>query len=31
VSPKSYTFLMELQGPDGKWMTLMKSTSTKVK
>ncbi len=30
VSPKSYTFRMEFQGPDGKWMPAMESTNTKV-
>jgi uncharacterized protein DUF1579 len=31
VSPTSYTFKMELQGADGKWMPAMESTLTKVK
>jgi uncharacterized protein DUF1579 len=31
LSPTSYTFLMEIQGPDGKWMPLMESKSTKAK
>jgi hypothetical protein len=31
LSPKSYTFTMELQGPDGKWAPMMQSTLTKVK
>lgn len=31
VSPTSYTFLMELQGPDGKWMPMMESKNTKAK
>lgn len=31
VSPTSYTFLMELQGPDGKWMPVIESKHTKVK
>jgi len=31
VSPTSYTFTMEMQGPDGKWMPLMESKNTKVK
>jgi hypothetical protein len=30
VSPKSYTFRMEFQGPDGKWVPAMESTNTKV-
>jgi hypothetical protein len=30
VSPTSYTFTMEAQGPDGKWMTMMESKNTKV-
>ena len=30
VSPKSYTFRMEFQGPDGKWMPAMETTNTKV-
>jgi hypothetical protein len=29
-SPTSYTFRMEFQGPDGKWMTAMQSRNTKV-
>jgi hypothetical protein len=29
LSPTSYTFTMELQGPDGKWAPLMESKSTK--
>jgi Protein of unknown function (DUF1579) len=29
LSPKSYSFRMEFQGPDGKWMPAMESTSTK--
>ena len=31
LSPKSYSFTMEIQGPDGKWVPAMKSTNTKVK
>ena len=31
VSPTEYTFKMEMQGADGKWMPLMESTSKKVK
>ena len=31
VSPTSQTFLMEMQGADGKWMPLMESKGTKVK
>jgi hypothetical protein len=30
VPPKSYTFRMEFQGPDGKWVPAMESTNTKV-
>ena len=30
VSPKEQTFLMELQGADGKWAPLMESKATKV-
>ena len=29
LSPKSYTFRMEAQGPDGKWMPMMESKNTK--
>jgi hypothetical protein len=29
LSPTSYTFKMEIQGPDGKWMPMMESKSTK--
>jgi Protein of unknown function (DUF1579) len=29
-SPTAYTFRMEIQGPDGKWMPMMQSRSTKV-
>ena len=31
LSPSAYTFTMEMQGPDGKWIPLMESKSTKVK
>jgi hypothetical protein len=31
VSPTAYTFVMEIQGADGKWMTLMESKQTKTK
>jgi hypothetical protein len=31
LSPTAYTFKMEMQGPDGKWMPFMESKSTKVK
>src|SRR6478735_10953278 len=30
LSPTSYSFLMEAQGPDGKWAPMMESTNTKV-
>jgi hypothetical protein len=30
VSPKEYTFKMEVQGPDGKWMPMMETKNTKV-
>ena len=30
VSPTAYTFAMEMQGPDGKWATVMESKNTKV-
>jgi Protein of unknown function (DUF1579) len=30
LSPTSYTFKMEIQGPDGKWATAMESKNTKV-
>ena len=30
LSPTSYNFTMEMQGPDGKWMTAMESKNTKV-
>jgi hypothetical protein len=29
LSPTSYTFRMEMQGPDGKWMPMMESKNTK--
>lgn len=31
LSPKEYTFAMDMQGKDGKWMPMMESKSTKVK
>jgi hypothetical protein len=31
VSPTVYTYRMEMQGPDGKWMTAAESKQTKVK
>jgi len=31
VSPTQYTFVMEMEGKDGKWATLMETKSTKVK
>lgn len=31
LSPRSHTFRMEMQGPDGKWMPVMESKNTKVK
>jgi Protein of unknown function (DUF1579) len=31
LSPTSYTFRMDMQGPDGKWTPFMESTNTKVK
>jgi hypothetical protein len=30
LSPTSYTFRMEMQGPDGKWAPMMESKNTKV-
>lgn len=30
LSPSSYSFTMEIQGPDGKWMPMMESKSTKA-
>jgi len=29
LSPTSYSFRMEMQGPDGKWMPMMESKNTK--
>jgi hypothetical protein len=29
LSPTAYTFKMEIQGPDGKWMPMMESKSSK--
>jgi hypothetical protein len=29
LSPTSYTFKMDMQGPDGKWMPVMESRNTK--
>jgi Protein of unknown function (DUF1579) len=29
LSPTSYTFRMEMQGPDGKWVPMMESKNTK--
>jgi hypothetical protein len=29
LSPTAYTFKMEMQGPDGKWMPMMESKNTK--
>ena len=31
VSPTVQTFLLEMQGPDGKWVPMMESKGTKVK
>ena len=31
LSPTAYTFKMELQGPDGKWVPMMEAKSTKAK
>jgi hypothetical protein len=31
VSPTVQTFLLEIQGPDGKWMPFIESKGTKVK
>ena len=31
LSPTAYTFTMEAQGPDGKWVPLMETRNTKVK
>jgi hypothetical protein len=30
LSPTEYTFRMEMQGPDGKWIPMMESRSTKA-
>lgn len=30
LSPTEYSFRMEMQGPDGKWMPMMESKNTKV-
>ncbi len=30
LSPTAYTFKMEMQGPDGKWMPMMESKNSKV-
>ena len=30
LSPTSYTFSLEMQGPDGKWMPFMESKATKA-
>jgi uncharacterized protein DUF1579 len=30
LSPTSYSFKMDMQGPDGKWMPMMESKNTKV-
>ena len=30
LSPTAYTFKMEIQGPDGKWIPMMESKNTKV-
>jgi hypothetical protein len=29
ISPKEYNFRMDMQGPDGKWVTAMESRNTK--
>jgi hypothetical protein len=29
LSPTTYTFRMEMQGPDGKWVPMMESKNTK--
>jgi hypothetical protein len=31
LSPTAYTFRMEAQGPDGKWVPMMETRNTKVK
>jgi hypothetical protein len=30
LSPTSYTFRLEMQGPDGKWVAAVESKNTKV-
>jgi hypothetical protein len=30
LSPTSQSFLMEMQGPEGKWMPVMESRGTKI-
>jgi hypothetical protein len=30
LSPAAYTFAMDMQGPDGKWLTVMESKNTKA-
>jgi hypothetical protein len=30
LSPTSYSFLMEVAGPDGKWSTVVEATNTKT-
>lgn len=30
LSPTAYTFTLEMQGPDRKWMPLMESKNSKV-
>ena len=30
LSPSSYTFRMEMEGPDGKWMPMVETRNTKV-
>jgi hypothetical protein len=30
LSPSSYSFKMDMQGPDGKWLPMMESKNTKV-
>ena len=30
LSPTAYSFTMEMQGPDGKWLPMMESKNTKV-
>jgi Protein of unknown function (DUF1579) len=31
LSPSAYSFVLEMQGPDGKWAPMMESKNTKVK